>query len=95
MLDPETGDPLPREGNQTGRLAFYDLLADTYWGGFISGDEGTIHWETCPCGWKGAWLEKNIQRYSMKQGGDDKISCAGVQAAYDDFVDLLMDEEED
>ena len=29
---------LPREGVQTGRLALFDLLAETYWGGFISGD---------------------------------------------------------
>ncbi|MFX0123457.1 MAG: hypothetical protein ACFFAE_07430 [Candidatus Hodarchaeota archaeon] len=94
VLDPETGKPYPREGTQTGRFAFYDLLSDTYWGGFITGDEVTIHWNTCKCGWKGPWLEKKIQRYSEKQGGDDKISCAGVQTAYDDFIDFLMDEEE-
>ncbi len=94
LLDPETGEPLPRTGTQTGRFAFYDLLADTYWGGFVTGDEVTIHWDTCNCGWKGPWLEKKIQRYSEKQGGDDKISCAGVQNAYDDFIDFLMDEEE-
>ncbi|MFX0205909.1 MAG: hypothetical protein ACFFDT_07970 [Candidatus Hodarchaeota archaeon] len=94
VLDPETGAPLPREGIQTGRFGFYDLLSDTYWGGFITGDEVTIHWDTCKCGWKGPWLEKKIQRYSEKQGGDDKISCAGVQAAYDDFIDFLMDEED-
>ncbi|MFX0013252.1 MAG: hypothetical protein ACFE98_01500 [Candidatus Hermodarchaeota archaeon] len=91
VLNPKTGDPFPRTGIQRGRFAFYDLLAETYWGGFITGDEVTIHWDNCKCGWKGPWLEKEIQRYSKKQGGDDKISCAGVQAAYDDFIDFLRE----
>ena len=94
ILDSETGEPLPRSGVQTGRFGFYDLLAETYWGGFITGDEVTIHWDDCGCGWKGAWFEKKIQRYSEKQGGDDKISCAGVQSQYDDFVDFLTEEGE-
>jgi len=94
LLDPETGEPLSRSGAQTGRFGFYDLLAETYWGGFITGDEVTVHYEDCGCGWKGAWMEKKIQRYSEKQGGDDKISCAGAQTAYDDFVDFLTEEGE-
>ncbi|MFX0084079.1 MAG: hypothetical protein ACFFAU_00260 [Candidatus Hodarchaeota archaeon] len=94
ILDPETGEPLQRKGVQTGRFAFYDLLAETYWGGFITGDEVTIHWDDCGCGWKGAWIERQIQRYSEKQGGDDKISCAGVQSTYDNFIDFLLEEEE-
>ncbi|MHA2224626.1 MAG: LuxE/PaaK family acyltransferase [Candidatus Hodarchaeales archaeon] len=94
ILDPDTGAPLPRSGIQTGRFAFYDLLSDTYWGGFVTGDEVTIHWNNCGCGWKGAWLEKKIHRYSEKQQGDDKISCAGVQASYDDFIDFLNEEED-
>lgn len=93
ILDPETGEAKPRTGTQTGRFAFYDLLAESYWGGFITGDEVTLHWESCGCGWKGPWLEQKIQRYSEKQGGDDKISCAGVQDAYDDFIDFLSEEE--
>ena len=38
LLDREAQE-LPREGVQTGRLAVFDLLAETYWGGFISGDQ--------------------------------------------------------
>ncbi|MHA1975199.1 MAG: LuxE/PaaK family acyltransferase, partial [Candidatus Hodarchaeales archaeon] len=96
VLDPDTGKPLPRQGVQTGRFAFYDLLTESYWGGFITGDEVTIHWDDlCECGRKGPWLEKKIQRYSEKQGGTDKISCAGVQEAYDNFVDYLLELSED
>src|SRR5690606_2606954 len=49
LLDPETSQPLPREGRVTGRAAFFDLGADSRWGGFITGDEITIDWST-PCG---------------------------------------------
>lgn len=94
ILDPDTSELLPRTEAQTGRFAFFDLLAETYWGGFITGDEVTLNWDDCGCGWKGAWIEKKIQRYSEKQGGDDKISCAGVQSTYNDFIDFLMEEGE-
>lgn len=33
ILDPATGEQLPREGTQTGRFAFFDLLVQSYWGG--------------------------------------------------------------
>ena len=32
------GNVLPREGVQTGTSGLFDLLAETYWGGFITGD---------------------------------------------------------
>ncbi|MFX0181878.1 MAG: hypothetical protein ACFE95_02250 [Candidatus Hodarchaeota archaeon] len=90
------GNLLPRQGTQTGRFGFYDLLAESYWGGFITGDEVTIHWDDpCSCGRKGPWLEKKIQRYSEKQNGDDKISCAGAQEAYDNFLDYILGLDED
>jgi hypothetical protein len=90
------GNLSPRHGIQTGRFGFYDLLAESYWGGFITGDEVTIHWDDpCACGRKGPWLEKHIQRYSEKQNGDDKISCAGAQEAYDNFLDYILELEEE
>jgi hypothetical protein len=86
LLDPD-GDVLPREGVQTGRFAFFDLLAETYWGGFITGDRVTMHWdEGCSCGWKGPRVERGIVRYSELEGGDDKISCAGTEEAYSEFM---------
>jgi hypothetical protein len=90
------GRLLPRTGIQTGRFGFYDLLTESYWGGFLTGDEVTIHWdEICACGRMGPWLEKNIQRISEKNNGDDKISCAGSQEAYDSFIDFILEEEEE
>ena len=89
------GQALPRSGVKTGRYGFYDLLTESYWGGFITGDKVTLHWDDiCQCGRKGPWLEKNIRRFSEKQEGDDKISCAGSQEAYDSFIDYLIEMEE-
>jgi len=89
VLD-ENAVPLPREGVQTGRLALYDLLAETYWGGFISGDRVTIHWDdACACGWKSPRIAPDIVRFSELEGGDDKITCAGTAKAYSDFMDYV------
>jgi hypothetical protein len=82
---------LPRAGVQTGRLALFDLLAETYWGGFISGDQLVMHWdEDCPCGWKGPYIEDRITRFAEMEGGDDKITCAGSAEAYNEFMDYVM-----
>jgi hypothetical protein len=92
VLDPATGQPLPREGSQTGRLALMDLLPDSYWGGLVSGDEVTMAGfdEPCACGRTGPYLEANIRRFSEAQGGDDKINCAGAPEAHDRAVDFLV-----
>lgn len=90
LLDHDARE-LPREGVQTGRIALFDLLAETYWGGFITGDQVTVHWdEDCPCGWKGPRITKDITRFSEIEGGDDKITCAGSVEAYNDFMDYVM-----
>ena len=81
---------LPRIGAQTGRYAFFDLLTETYWGGFISGDQITIHWdEDCACGWKGPRVGPEITRFAEMAGGDDKITCAGTAQAYNEFMDFI------
>jgi hypothetical protein len=83
---------LPREGKQTGRYAFFDLMAQTYWGGFISGDEVTLHWdEDCACGWKQPYVGPQIRRYAEMEGGDDKITCAGTAQAYNEFMDYISE----
>lgn len=90
LLD-DDGNPLPREGVQTGRFTVFDLLAETYWGGFVSGDKVTLHWDNdCPCGWNGPYIERNIVRYSEQEGGDDKITCAGSTKAYNEFMDYVQ-----
>jgi hypothetical protein len=81
---------LPRTGVQTGRLALFDLLPETYWGGFITGDQVTMRWdEDCACGWKGPRLEKAISRIADAESGDEKISCAGSAQAYNEFMDFV------
>jgi hypothetical protein len=91
-LDPISGEALPRSGAQTGRYAFLDLMPETYWGGFISGDEVTLSGfdNVCPCGRKGAYLGPEIRRYSAKEGGDDKINCAGAPEAHDKALEYLI-----
>jgi hypothetical protein len=87
------GNGLPREGVQTGRLVLVDPIPTSYWGGFISGDEVTMHWEEdCPCGWGGPRAAKSIRRFSEAEGGDDKITCAGSQAAYNEFMEFVAGE---
>lgn len=83
--------PLPREGSQTGRFALFDLLAETYWGGFISGDRITLHWgDDCGCGWKSPRISGEIVRFAELEGGDDdKITCAGTQKVFDNFLDYV------
>ena len=92
VLDPQTGDPLPREGTVTGRAAFFDLIATSHWGGFISGDEVTINWDCdCPCGRTSPYLMSNIERYSEKTGGDDKITCAATAEAHEEALEFLVE----
>jgi hypothetical protein len=81
LLDPETSEPLPREGVVTGRAAFYDFLNNSHWGGIISGDEITIDWsKPCRCGLASVHIHHEIMRYSEKQGvEDDRISCSATQ----------------
>ncbi|MEG1038950.1 MAG: hypothetical protein RSE94_03410 [Pseudomonas sp.] len=90
LLDPQSSKPLPRTGRVTGRAAFFDLGAQTRWGGFITGDELTIEWDApCPCGRPGAYVAAPIQRYSEKNGGDDKITCAATEGSHREAMDFL------
>ncbi|MHB8693728.1 MAG: long-chain-fatty-acid--protein ligase [Solirubrobacteraceae bacterium] len=91
VLDPQDGRPLPRVGRQTGRAAFFDLLPESYWGGFITGDEVTADWTPCQCGRTTVHIERKIERYSEKQGGDDKITCAASDDAHRAGVEFLTE----
>ena len=87
VLDPDTGRPLPRKGKVTGRFAFVDLLVDTRWGGFITGDEVSTDWSTpCPCGQSSFFLEGSIRRYSQS----DKIQGALRDSAFKSAMDQLQ-----
>lgn len=90
ILMDSDGNALPREGVQTGRLVLVDPIPTSYWGGFTSGDEVTMHWEEdCGCGWGGPRAGKTIRRFAESEGGDDKITCAGSQAAYNEFMEFV------
>lgn len=90
LLDPQTSKPLPRSGHVTGRAAFFDLGADTRWGGFITGDEITVEWDApCPCGRPGRHVTGPIQRYSEMNGGDDKITCAATESSHREAMEFL------
>jgi hypothetical protein len=90
LLDLETGQPLPRTGKQTGRAAFFDMTAESCWGGLVTGDLVTIDWDRkCECGRSSVALEKQIQRVSEAQGGDDKITCAATPGAQAEAMEFL------
>ncbi len=91
VLDPDTSEPLPRTGRQTGRAAVYDILLRAHWGGVISGDEVTIDWDLrCPCGRTSVAFEKDIMRYSEKQGvEDDRITCAATHEVHNEAIDFM------
>lgn len=93
LLDPESGRPLPREDNVTGRLALFDLMPNTYWAGLVTGDEITLSgWEKpCTCGRTGPHIIPPIRRYSEKEGGDDRIVCAGAPEAHDRALEFLAE----
>ena len=92
VVDPDSGEPLPRKGTVSGRFAFLDLLPETHWGGFISGDAVTMNWDgPCACGRLGAHLDAEITRYSELRGGDDRITCAGTADAYDRALQYVID----
>lgn len=95
QLDPKTGAMLPRTGTVTGRLGVFDTTCWTYWGGFLSGDEITINWadeKPCACGRTGPIIHPTVRRYTEKEGGDDKITCAGAPDAHDKALDFVVNQ---
>jgi len=89
LLDPDTGRPLPQDGVQTGRAAFFDLVPQIHWGGFATGDEITVDWRPCACGRTTHHVHPTIRRFSEKRGGDDKITCAAADDAHAAALDFL------
>ncbi|HLY57639.1 MAG TPA: hypothetical protein VKS60_18895 [Stellaceae bacterium] len=94
ILDPKTGEQAPRTGTVTGRFGFFDLNAQTYWGGFLTGDEVTFSWgdegTECACGRIGPYVHRGIRRYSESEGGDDKVTCAGAPDAHDKAIEFIL-----
>jgi hypothetical protein len=93
LLDPDTGVVLPKEGVQQGRAAFFDLVPQTYWGGFVSGDLLTVDWRPCSCGRTTVHIHPEVKRVSEAKGGDDKITCAASEDAHAAAIDFLANAE--
>ncbi|MDD5175067.1 MAG: hypothetical protein PHQ05_01410 [Sterolibacterium sp.] len=92
ILDPDTFKPLPRTGRATGCYAFYDLLPDTHWGGFITGDYLTMEFDApCACGRNAPYIVGEVKRLSEVRNveGEEKLSCAAAPGAYADALDYL------
>jgi hypothetical protein len=90
VLDPDTGELLGQQGVQTGRAGFFDLVPQSHWGGFATGDEVTADWNPCACGRTTVHLHPTIQRFSEKEGGDDKIVCAAADDAHAAAIDFMV-----
>jgi hypothetical protein len=88
VLDPSSLEALPSQGRVTGRFAGIDLMASSYWSGFVSTDLVTLSWdERCDCGREGPYLEPEIARVDNVE--DDKISCAATPGAADETIEFL------
>ncbi|MGF6702090.1 hypothetical protein OKW38_006767 [Paraburkholderia sp. MM5496-R1] len=66
-----------------GRFAFFDLLAEGYWGGFITGDKVVVDFSPAgnTDGLQGP-LVRQVGRYADLEEGEDKLSCAGTMESY-------------
>ena len=91
ILDPRSGEPFPRHGTHTGRFGAIDLTLSERWGGVLTGDEVTMTFGTCACGRSGPHVADSIRRFSEKEGGDDKITCAGAPEAHDNALAFLAE----
>jgi hypothetical protein len=91
LLNPDSGQLLPRHGIQRGRAAFVDLHTRGHWAGIVTGDEIEIDFdEPCGCGQTTVHMSGDIVRFSEKQGGDDKINCAAAPQAHADAMEYLL-----
>ncbi|SOE65565.1 hypothetical protein SAMN05414139_02698 [Burkholderia sp. D7] len=76
-------NPADGKGVVEGRFAFFDLLAEGYWGGFITGDKVTVDFspDGATDGLQGP-LIRSVGRYADLEEGEDKLSCAGTMESY-------------
>jgi hypothetical protein len=76
VLDEKTGDLLPRRGKQRGRGAFFDLSAQTFWGGVVTGDRVSISWDRCPCRRSTPQVLRPVER--IPSAGPDEYAIGGA-----------------
>lgn len=82
VLDEKTGAPFPRRGKQRGRAAFFDLSAQTCWGGVVTGDRVSISWDRCPCGRSTPQVLPPIERIPPSEQEEHAPSGAGPLAVH-------------
>jgi len=88
VLDVDELEPLPSVGCASGRFAGIDLMASSYWSGFISTDLVTLTWDpACACERQGPYLDAEIRRAENVE--DDKVSCAATPQAHDEAIEFL------
>ena len=74
-------NPADGKGVVEGRFAFFDLMAEGYWGGLISGDKVTVDFSPQADDLKTPMVT-SVARYADLEEGEDKLSCAGTMEAY-------------
>jgi len=92
ILDADTMQAKPRKGRQEGVFAFYDLIPEARWGGFVTQDDVAVEFDApCACGQKGPYVTGKIRRLSETRGeqGEEKLSCAAAPEAYADALAFL------
>lgn len=79
LLD-DSGEKLISQdaGQADGRFAFFDASLEGRWGGVITGDHVTVDFSTH----SPSVVAGSIERYSVLEGGDDKLTCAGTIDSY-------------
>ncbi|MFM2409441.1 MAG: hypothetical protein RL481_269 [Pseudomonadota bacterium] len=80
VLDPVSGQLLPREGVQRGRAAFMDLLPQSHWGGVISSDAVELSWQPCACGRNSPHIAPGIERIADRADMENHIGPAKASA---------------
>ncbi|MCY1456012.1 hypothetical protein D9M71_732020 [compost metagenome] len=76
-------NPSDHQGVVEGRFAFFDLLAEGYWGGVITGDKVLVDFSPSgeTDGLQGP-LIRSVARFADLEEGEDKLSCAGTMESY-------------
>jgi hypothetical protein len=81
VLESDSGEPFPREGTHTGRLAFFDLLVRASWGGVLTDDVATLTAspECCGCGAPGMYLGGTLSS-ALDLRATDAVECGAQDA---------------
>ncbi len=74
-------NPSDGHGAVEGRMAFFDVTADSHWGGIISGDKVAVEFGSGFGDVRTTMVHK-VARYADLEEGEDKLTCAGSIDSY-------------